>query len=322
MNFSYLKRLFTNRKPSNQKTLGEALVFAFFLALATVIWYGHAMSSVRSSTVKVQVQYVGIEDDILFTDTLPSTVEIEVRDAGRRLKMYHVNPPTLTFDLSNQISGENGKVMLSADVIRNAVVSLIQGTTKLQNVTPELIQAAWYRQHSKTVPIRLRCQVTPAAQQQLVGETQPQTNSVIIYGDQRQVDTIEYIYTQFLFVEDVRDTMTLTVPLEAPNGIRLSTPEIQVQVIAEPFTEKIMTLPLATRRVPEDVTLRLFPSEVSVVLRVGVAHFAEIKEDDIKVFCNYPSRPTDKLPVQVECSNPHVTYTRCTPASVEFLIEK
>lgn len=301
-------------------SFSEALVFLCFLALATAIWYGHAMSSVRSATIAVQVQYTDIPDDILFTDSLPSTISIEVRDAGRRLRAYHLNPPELTFDLSSQIHGERGKILLSADVIRTSVSSLIQGTTKLQSVTPELIQASYYRQHSKTVPIRMHCQVVPAPQYQLVGEVQPEMTTVTIYGDQQQLDTIRFISTEFLFAEDLRDTTLLAVRLEAPDNIRLNTTEISIQVVAEPFTEKMFTLPLATRRVPEGSRLRLFPAEVNVVLRVGVSHFADVKASDVKVYCNYPTHTLDKLPVQIECINTYVTHTRCTPASVEYLI--
>ena len=317
MTFPWVQRL-----SFNSKFWTETLAFVCFLGLATAIWYGHAMGSVRSATIAMPVQYTGVPEDVLFSDTLPVVVNVEIRDAGRRLKAYHLNPPTLIFDLENQINGDNGKIFLSADVVRNAVVALVQGTSKVQNVTPEVIQAAYFRQYSKSVPVRLRCQVTPAPQYQLVGETQAQTNTVTIFGDKRQLDSIDYIATQFLLVEDVRDTMILTTSLEVPEGLRVNTPDINVQVIAEPFTEKKLTLPILTRNVPHGTQLRLFPNTVDVVLRVGVAHFADIQDSDIKVFCNYPSRPTDKLPVQVECLCPYVTFTRCTPASVEFLIEK
>ena len=52
----------------------ESLIFVFFLVLASLIWYGHAMNSVRSAKLPVTVVYKGIPEEILFSDTLPEVI--------------------------------------------------------------------------------------------------------------------------------------------------------------------------------------------------------------------------------------------------------
>ena len=117
-------------------TLQESLVFLFFLALASLIWYGHAMNSVRNAMLGVSVSYKGIPDNIVFSDTLPDVIYVEVRDAGKRLKSYG-NHLEVSFDLSNQIIGHQGEVNITTDLIRNSITTILQGTTKLQNIQPE-----------------------------------------------------------------------------------------------------------------------------------------------------------------------------------------
>ena len=299
----------------------ETLIFLLFLILAGLIWYGHAMNSVRGATLPVKITYNGIPDNVLFGTPLPDCVQIELRDAGSRLHAYGHNLE-LTFDLSAQLQDENGTVTISQDQLRNSINTLLQGTTKLQSVTPELLQASYYRQHSKQVPIKLIADATPAAQYQFIGEPQLSPSHITVFGQRHLLDSLQEVTTCPITVPNIKDTLITTATLDLPEGLRVVSPNIRVMFITEQFTEKTFTLPIIARHVPEDTHLRLFPAEVTVHLRIGVAHFNDISEKDVQVWCNYPTTHTDRLFPKVKCTNPYVTFSRTTPASVEFLIEK
>jgi len=303
-------------------SLRETLLFLLFVVLAGFIWYGHAMSSVRSATLPIRIVYKDVPKAVVFDTPLPEVLYVEVRDAGRRLHAYSQNPLELTFDLGSQINDRSGSVSVPADVIRNSLNSVLQGTTKIQNVTPEQISGEYYRQHSKTVPVRWTGSLTPAVQYQLVGEPELSTREVTVFGKGASVDTLKVVYTEPVMVTDVRDTMTFTVALAPITDVRMVTESIEVTAVAEQFTEKVIKTPLKVLNVPHGLHMRLFPAEVEVVLRVGVSHFNDIAETEVKAQCHYPTEMADKLPVEVICQNPYVTRTRSIPASVEFLIEK
>ena len=299
----------------------ETLIFLFFLLLTGLVWYGHAMNSVRSATLPVKITYNGIPDNVLFSEALPSSVQIELRDAGSRLRAYSRNME-LTFDISSQIGDENGIVSISQDQLRNSINTLLQGTTKLQNVSPEQIRGAYFRQHSKEVPIVLRAKASPATQYQFIGAPQLEPQTVIVFGQSHQLEELQALETDLFTISDIKDTVSFFATIATPEGLRVANEQVKVTYITEQFTEKVFTMPILPKHVPEGVYLRLFPAEVTVHLRVGVAHFNEISESDVQVWCDYPTSQTDKLTPQVKCSNPYVTLSRCTPASVEFLIEK
>ena len=310
------------RKIRNRFSVREICVFACFVVFASLIWYAHAMSSVRSAVVPVAVTYSGVPDNVLLSDSLPTTIHLELRDAGRRLKLYGTNPLAFSFNIGEQIKGESGSIVLSSDVIHHAVNSLLQGTTKLQSITPEQISGTYTRQHSKKVPVCLVADITPAAQHQLVGQPRLLTDTVTIFGSTEQLKKVDSAATKTLVLKDVKDSVATRVQLESVPGIRLSQDEIEVQVWAEQFTEKVVTKSIVAKNVPTNMHLRLFPAEVSVMLRIGVTHFNDIDEKDVEVSCDFPNKPMDKLPLHVTCSNPYVTFTRCNPAAVEFLIEQ
>ena len=164
--------------------------------------------------------------------------------------------------------------------------------------------------------------ITPAPQHQLVGQPKLLTDKVTIYGSAQRLQTVDSVLTETLVLKDVKDSSIVTVSLAPVPGLRFAQDELDVQVLAEQFTEKVFVKHVIAKKVPAKTYLRLFPSEVNVMLRIGMAHFNEIDENDVEVTCDFPQQNTDKLLLHVNCHNPYVTFTRCNPPVVEFLIEK
>lgn len=139
----------TQKKPNQTalKRLSKALLtYAGFVALAMVVWIGHALSSVRNANVCVRVQYVGVPEYIGWKDSLPEQITLQLRDAGRRLGYYHQEGPVVTIDLSDQITRERGEIRVSPEMLRRHVGDLLLGTTKLQNIEPAEFRARYYTQ--------------------------------------------------------------------------------------------------------------------------------------------------------------------------------
>lgn len=127
-----------------KKASKELLTYAGFVALAMVVWIGHALSSVRNASVSVRVHYAGVPDYIGWRDSLPETLTLQIRDAGRRLSYYREEVPVVTIDLSDQLKREKGEVRIGTEVIRRNVSDLLLGTTKLQAIEPAEIRAHYY----------------------------------------------------------------------------------------------------------------------------------------------------------------------------------
>jgi hypothetical protein len=105
-------------------------------------------------------------------------------------------------------------------------------------------------------------------------------------------------------------------------GVRAETDSIDMRIITERFTEKKFIIPLRVAGVPEGVHLRLFPNEVEVNVRMGMSHFAQGHDSDIKAVCYYSKERTDKLDVELRYSNPNITSAWAYPGVVEFMVEQ
>ena len=299
----------------------DILTFLLFVALAAMIWYGHAMHSVRNTRVPVLIQYTGKPGTIgLEGDGLPASVMIEVRDAGSRLNTYHHDPLHLTIDLHPYIHGEKGTIHIPADVLRRSISDLLQGTSSLIETSPEEIICPYFTEQEKTVWVAFAGEMTTANEYQIVDQPLISPRKTKIYGQDKQLETIDTLFTEPLDLQELSDTTNIRVALAIPKGIRTDIDSISMRIIAERFTEKKMVVPLHVIGVPDGYTIRLFPNQVEVNVRVGISHFAQVQAHDIRAVCTYLPERKDKLDVEIRYSNPYITAAWAFPGVVEFLL--
>lgn len=301
----------------------DILTFLLFLFFATVMWYGHAMQSVRNTRVPVLMQYTGRNGSIgLGEEGLPDTVMIEVRDAGARLNAYHRDPLRLTIDLRPYIHGTKGTIHIPSDVLRRSISDILQGTSKLVDTDPEEITCTYFTEQEKTMVLAFAGDITLANEYQLVGEPSLSQKRVKIYGQDKALNTLDTIYTAPVDWTDLCDTVVRRVPLAVPKGMRAETDSVEVRIIAERFTEKKMLVPLHVRNVPEGYRIRLFPKEVEVNVRVGINHFGQVQASDIHATCTYMPERKETMDVEIQYTNPYITAAWAYPGVVEYLLEQ
>ena len=301
----------------------DILTFLLFVVLAALIWYGHAMQSVRNTRVPVLIQYTGKPHNIgLGGAGLPDTVMIEVRDAGYRLNTYHSDPLHLTIDLRQYIHGDKGTIHVPSDALRRSISDILQGTSRLIDTRPEEISCPYFTEQEKTVAVLFAGQAIPAAEHQLVSAPTLSRKTMKIFGQDKVLNTIDTLYTEAVTLNELSDTTDIRICMAVPIGVRAEEDSLSLRIIAERFTEKKFVLPIQVTGVPESAHIRLFPNEVEVSVRVGMPHFAQVQATDIKAVCVYSPERTDKLDVELRYHNPYITSAWVYPGVVEYLLEQ
>ncbi len=296
--------------------------FALFLAFASMIWFGHALNSTRDQKLDIPIHYTGVNADVLFAAPLPESFTIQVRDQGKRLRLYRQDTfSPIQIDLLQQTLDEQGTVQITAEAVRQKITDQLQGTTRLQRVLPENISVSYYRQYQKRVPVRLVDHITLAPQYQFTQVPRVMPDSVTVYASKETLHTLQEVFTKPL-AEQMKDSLRVRISLQAVDGVRFAASDVEVVAFAEPFTEKVFTLPIRIKNVPTGVTLRLFPPTVEATIRVGISHFNDVNEKDVLVECTYPTTQTTQLPLLLRYTSPYITQGRMSPTEVEYIIEK
>ncbi len=304
------------------KHWGETLIFLCFVIVAAALWYGHAMTSVRTEVVPIHVQYTGMDPLVSFKDTLPSTLSVEVHDAGQRLKTYYRDQPTLTLNLHTLTTEEQGTLDIPEEQVRSSVTALLQGTSKLLTISPAAIHGTYYRQESKEVTVILRANITPTEEYQFAVQPSLYEPTIQVYGDPKVLQQIDTIYTHPYTFTGLKDTLSDWVRLDLPKGVRAKLEEVAFTAITERFTEKVFTLPISCKLPDSTMTLRLFPAEAAVTVRCAIRDFNEAEASDIVLECDFPQTPKERLVVKAKTNDPVVHVVRIQPSQVEYILEQ
>lgn len=301
----------------------ETFIFICFVVVAAALWYGHAMTSVRTEVVPVRVQYTGIDSHIVFGDSLPSTLSVEVRDAGQRLKTYFKDQPTITINLHSLLEeNSEGIVNITEDHLRTNINSVLQGTSKLLTINPSTLHGTFYRQVDKQVPVILRTQITPAPEYQFVGIPKLQQSTIQVFGEASVINQLDTVYTHIYSLENVKDTLTDWAELALPKGVRANVEKVAFTAVTERFTEKVFVLPITCVVPDSSLTIRLFPYEASVTVRCAIRDFNRVSASDIVLTCPFPTRKEERLAILATSHNPKITMLRTNPSYVEYIVEQ
>lgn len=300
----------------------ETFIFISFVIVATALWYGHAMTSIRTEVVPVSVQYTGVNSRIVFSDSLPSTLSVEVRDAGQRLKTYFKDQPTITINLHSLLENEEGTVDIPEEHLRVNINSVLQGTSKLLTINPSTLHGTYYQQVDKQVPIALRTHITPAPEYQLVSLPKLEQSTIQVFGEASAISQLDTVYTQLYSLENVKDTLTDWAELVLPKGVRANVEKVAFTAVTERFTEKMFTLPITCAVPDSSLTIRLFPYEASVTVRCAIRDFNRVSASDIELTCHFPVREEEGLKIVATTHNPKITMLRVNPSYAEYIVEQ
>ena len=300
----------------------DILIFLLFVGLVFAFWWGRSMTSSRDGNIRVEINYSGVDDRVVFATPLPTQLTVSVRDNGKQLRQLSRQTLSLNLNLSSFIAERGGVLQLTADMLRPRLQDILPGSTIVLQIIPEQFQTSYHIESTKMVPIMLQAQVRYAAQYQAKNLPLLSIDSVRIYGTEKVLSDIDCIYTDSILINDLRDSITQTVALQLPSSIRCSTTQIQVTFQAEQFTDKSFTLPIRPLLVPEGEHMRLFPQQTTIVVRVGMSHYAQVTVEDLAAVCYYPSKHCDALPIEIQTNNSYISNIRCYPSAVEYIIER
>lgn len=299
----------------------ETLLYFGFVGLSTILWWGHAMDTKRDATIKIPIIYKGLRENVVLTESLPSYLSVDIHDNGKLIRETNSRDLSITLDLEHEINQPDGTITISSETLRNRLKDILSGTTNIQHLSPDHIVVNYYQQYNKRVPIKLIGEYGPAPEHQITKVPILDPCSIMIYGRKEIINNITMVNTLPFELNNIRDTVQVRLGLDSIANARLAVDSVNLTLYAERYTEKKFTLPINILDVPNNCSVRLFPSHVTISVRVAVEHFNLLQASDFRAICSYPIHSSKAmLPVEVKTSNPYVTNIRINPSSVEYLI--
>jgi hypothetical protein len=303
----------------------EFLIFLFFLGLSGTFWLLMALNETYEEDLAIPVRLVDVPDNVVVTQSCQDTVYVTVRDKGFTLATYlytdRITP--LIIDFNQYADKDAGKGNVPVSDLQKMILQRLAGSSKISAIKSSLSFFFNYGQ-SKRVPVRLAGDVKPG-KSYYISRIRFWPETVTIYANKNLLDSIKYVYTDALYLNNVEDTVMRRVPLRPIPGVKIVPSVVKIGFYVDILTEESVEVPIVAVNMPEGKVLRTFPSKVNVKFTVGASQFRYIKPEQFMVVVDYnelSANPSDKCFLRLRQHPRDVSMVRLEMNQVDYLIEQ
>ena len=313
------------KSESNNKKLST---YALFLFISFSFWFLSMLSKHHETTLKIPVVYVNFPADKVLISSLIPFVEARVKAPGFSVLFYNLfNFSILTLDIEQaNIKPKKGgsEVFWLMNSKRKAVAEVISSSMELMTINPERLIISFSNKANKRVVVKLNKSISLKPEIWLAKPIVLVPDSVMIYGNQEQLDLVDFVETEELFLSDISESITHNVQLSIPSAVQCKTSAVEVIIEVEPFVEQLFKHKLEVKNLKKEYALKLFPEVVQVTLQAPKDKYSMLQTDFLKlqVDASLISEDSRTLAVEVEDLPPFIQLQRVYPSRVEFLLIK
>lgn len=306
----------------------DFLVFLVFLVFSTLFWVVFTLSEVHESTVQVELSLTDVPEDVVITEPLPATIQVQVQDRGMSFMHYWmrgIRPIEIPY--TNESGKKEGRMRVPvADVQRLLRMNLLE-SSKVLKITPDSLEYWYNRGESKVVPLMLCGEVT-AGNGHLVTGVTLSPRHVSVTAPRQVLDTLSAVYTMPTGLTDLLANKSETLRLRPIRGAKFETETAEVEATVDILVEKSVTVPVQFDGFPEGTSLRLFPTpDIKVVYSAGYAASKDIRPEDFSIRLSYDQilelqrLGLGKIPMMLSTMPPTAVNVHLEPSEVDYLLE-
>lgn len=304
----------------------EVLVFLLFYILSTLLWFLYKTSQLQEVHLDVPIVYKGIPSNVEIDGSLPSHLVAVFKDKGSSLFFYLLGEklPPVTIDVSNRFVASNEKIAVLTRYYEKEVSSHLRSSAGSLFLMPDTLVISYTKLYAKRLPVRFSGNIQLARQYILSDSLRMMPDEVAAFGPKKILDTMQAIYTKPISLLNVQDSTDVKCQLFIPPLVHVDPPMAVLHLCVEPFTEKILEIPIQGINMPQNLILRTFPATVKVVCLVGISHFNDLMAKDFKAIVDYNTLDTKtSRKATVTLTGPASFISNChiVPESVDYLLE-
>ena len=305
----------------------KTLTFLFFLSLAFGFWMLQSLQRPFEIGIDVPIHYINIPKEIVLDNNAPTEIKVTIRDKGTTLLKYTVGKKKhegIEIDLE-KINLKKSTYTIFAKELATKISNYLPTNAILVSGIPDFLNIEYQALQKKKLPVALSGKLTPASGFLLVDTVLFTPAKVAAHGAKDVLDSLFAIYTENISIENINSPIKKKINLIAPKGITLEVTEVELNVSAEEFTEKVIQIPVICRNLPHNYKIHIFPPTVEIIIPVTLVNYGKIDAINFEIGIDY----LDLIKSQNYTTNvtllkkpDWIKSYRLNPEKVEFLIEQ
>ncbi|TPN82116.1 CdaR family protein [Aquimarina algicola] len=308
-------------KRNNVKT------FLFFLVFTSFLWIFIQFSKNYTQEVDITIKYINIPKDKIINSNSDHTIRMTLNGNGFRLMSHKWSSPTLELNAEDAVLKKQEKYFFYLDKESSVLKSKLDFKGKVLALQKDTLQLLLDQNSQKKIPVKVNQKIAYAIGYGSDKGVKISPDSVTVKGPSQIIDTIQYVYTEDLNLENLNIDHISKLKIKSenlPGTITIQPKQIKASVSVSKFTEGNQKVPVTIYNIPEGTDVKIFPKEISVVYRVGLDRYNEINARDFLIVADYAkiSEKSSFLTLELKEKPEAIHDVRMQKKQVEFVVLK
>ncbi|HWS01404.1 MAG TPA: hypothetical protein VN249_12355, partial [Prolixibacteraceae bacterium] len=262
---------------------------------------------------------------------LPRNFDLLVDAYGYTLLSYKLRLPfaPIQINVSELIdnvweTGPKDKYTISTRNHLAEIEKQISSEIRILSIKPDSLVFNFSKIVNRKIKVRPDIKLSFENQYSLENEPATIPDSILVSGPENILDTLKFVYTNYMEFKKVARTIEQKVGIQAPKGLNTSTGEVRLTIPVEQNTEVTFEVPIQILNTPSDIIVKTFPGKVKVACRIGLSKYKKLDYSTFRATIDYKTIPVNdaRLPVTFESRSDVVLAVSYSPKEVEYILEQ
>jgi len=299
--------------------------FLFFLLFTSFLWLFIQFSKNYTQEVVASIRYINLPEDRILQSDSDQKLNLTLNGNGFRLITHLWTTPNLQLDFAEGVETPDGDYYFLVNASNAFLKKKLNFNGRILSVSKDTLYVKLDVNLEKKIPIRLRENIKYAPGYGSGEGINVEPDSVVISGPQKIIDTIQFVYTKHLKLDNLNKDYNGMLPIDInylPSNVMLTPKEVEGNVKVSKFTEGSQEISISLINVPKGKEIKIFPKDVKIVYRVGLDKYNEVKKKDFEVIADYNAVAEDSSFLMLELINvpSSVHDARLLEKQVQFII--
>ncbi len=305
-------------------------IFLFFLLLSAILWLLNSLNQEFTTNLHYGVTYINSPKNKVVTGEDHSGLNIVIKGRGYTLLSFMVkgSQSPLIIDLESTYyhrSGPAGKVYYLTSGIKDVVQNQLGSGLQVISIQPDTVQFSLSGSVKKKVKVEARLILKLEKQFMIKGSPVCTPDSITVSGASNIVDTLTLIPTQTETLTKLNKFTEFNLPLRKTEHLAYDKENIVVSLSIEKYTEATVKVPIKVINLPYGMRLKTFPHDATIIFNIALSDYSKLSPGLFNAVVDYKElgdKRVNKLNVVVSESPEFVYSLKCTPRTVEYIVEK
>ncbi len=323
LNFKSVVRSFFNSILKN-KQLGK---YFFFFCISFSFWFLSNLSKIHETTLNIPVDCINYPINLVEIEQPKNSINVRVKAAGISIVSFYLFNKKiliLNYDIANFKPIDNGKNLFWVmNSMRKEIGHILGNNVEIMNISPDKISSSFVNKANKKVPVILNSDINLRQEYWMTNDPILNPSSVLLFGQRDILDSITYVVTDLLIVNDLYKDVSYDVNLILPKLVESDNQFVSVDIDVEPFVEQVFTQNVQIRNLDQDYTMKIFPREVKITLRIPKEKYQFLKFNTLNLYVDASKCIEGKsISVNYESLPDFVKIIRIYPNELEYILIK